>query len=358
MSSTAQPPGGTADRLHPPSRDMRHAEHELRPVDATRGSRRRTPAEPDRECAHLHAGSAERSWCGCSPRRRGWKDCTRRSRPNRARRATELVAYLALHADGEVTSDRLRTRVLGSSDADAASKTLFNIAAAARRAMGSDAEGRLLFPSGTRSRDLPGQRRRHRRRAPGGVRSPQREARPRIRMRPWLCCAPRSAWSRANRWRTSSPGYGWWEAEGHGARIAAVLVNAAERPRRSGGGGGSTSTWPSGGWGRPGWSIPTASPSRGWPCRLRRRPETLIDCAGNGGSAGAASTSSTREARPRRVRSGSTASWRNGSWSGSPNHERLSASRLRGVGRRRAQASFAAIDEAPRSTSPSAPAAL
>ncbi len=70
--------------------------------------------------------------------------------PNRARRAVELVAYLALHQPDVVTSDRLRTRVLGSSDADAASKTLFNTAYAARRAMGVDEEGQLLFPAGTR----------------------------------------------------------------------------------------------------------------------------------------------------------------------------------------------------------------
>ena len=66
--------------------------------------------------------------------------------PNRARRAVELVAYLALHRPDAVTSDRLRTRVLGSSDADAASKTLFNTAHAARRAMGSDGSGGALFP--------------------------------------------------------------------------------------------------------------------------------------------------------------------------------------------------------------------
>ena len=48
--------------------------------------------------------------------------------PNRARRAVELVAYLALHQPDGITGDRLRTRVLGSSDADAASKTLFNTA--------------------------------------------------------------------------------------------------------------------------------------------------------------------------------------------------------------------------------------
>ena len=70
--------------------------------------------------------------------------------PNRARRAVELVAYLALHQPDVITSDRLRTRVLGSSDADAASKTLFNTAYAARRAMGVDEDGEPLFPAGTR----------------------------------------------------------------------------------------------------------------------------------------------------------------------------------------------------------------
>ena len=71
--------------------------------------------------------------------------------PNRARRAVELVAYLALHQPDVVTSDRLRTRVLGSSDADAAAKTLFNTAYAARRAMGVDEQGDPLFPAGTRA---------------------------------------------------------------------------------------------------------------------------------------------------------------------------------------------------------------
>ena len=71
--------------------------------------------------------------------------------PNRARRAVELVAYLALHQPDVITGDRLRTRVLGSSDADAASKTLFNTAYAARRAMGVDQLGAPLFPAGTRN---------------------------------------------------------------------------------------------------------------------------------------------------------------------------------------------------------------
>jgi DNA-binding SARP family transcriptional activator len=146
--------------------------------------------------------------------------------PNRARRATELVAYLALHAGNEVTSDRLRTRVLGSSDADAASKTLFNIAAAARRSMGTDAAGRTLFPAASRtglyrvseavSVDV------HRAAAlaaeGGGAEDPK------VAMG-----LLRSALSlvEGEPLANALSGYGWWEAEGHGARLAAVLVNAA-----------------------------------------------------------------------------------------------------------------------------------
>jgi DNA-binding SARP family transcriptional activator len=136
------------------------------------------------------------------------------------------VAYLALHAGDEVTSDRLRTRVLGSSDSDAASKTLFNIAAAARRAMGTDGDGAPLFPPGTR----------------GGI----------YRVSPGVTVDVHVAASiAATGSATEDPheamallraalslvegeplanvlsGYGWWEAEGHGARIAAVLVHAA-----------------------------------------------------------------------------------------------------------------------------------
>jgi len=71
--------------------------------------------------------------------------------PKRARRATELVAYLALHQPDPVTSDRLRTRVLGSADADAAQKTLFNTAGAARRALGRGPDGEPLLPPASRT---------------------------------------------------------------------------------------------------------------------------------------------------------------------------------------------------------------
>jgi DNA-binding SARP family transcriptional activator len=145
---------------------------------------------------------------------------------NRARRATELVAYLALHNGEEVTSDRLRTRVLGSSDADAASKTLFNIAAAARRAMGFDADGTALFPTGSRtglyrisegvSVDV------HQAAALAAAGSEMEDPEEAMELlRTALSLVEGEPMANA------LSGYAWWEAEGHGARIAAVLVNAA-----------------------------------------------------------------------------------------------------------------------------------
>lgn len=71
--------------------------------------------------------------------------------PKRARRSVELIAYLGVHAPDPVTGDRLRTRVLGSADADAAAKTLFNTAGAARRALGTGPDGGPLLPPATRT---------------------------------------------------------------------------------------------------------------------------------------------------------------------------------------------------------------
>ena len=76
--------------------------------------------------------------------------------PNRARRAVELVAYLALHQPDVITSDRLRTRVLGSSDADAASKTLFNTAYAAAARHGGRRARRSPLSRRHPQRPLPG----------------------------------------------------------------------------------------------------------------------------------------------------------------------------------------------------------
>ena len=147
--------------------------------------------------------------------------------PNRVRRAVELVAYLASHAGEEVTSDRLRTRVLGSSDADAASKTLFNIAAAARRAMGLDAAGNPLFPLGTRTG--------HYRVAAGVTTDVHRAAS--LALAGSSTEDPDTAMGllrsaldlvEGEPMANVLLGYTWWDAEGHGPRIAGVLVNAAQ----------------------------------------------------------------------------------------------------------------------------------
>jgi DNA-binding SARP family transcriptional activator len=146
--------------------------------------------------------------------------------PNRSRRAVELVAYLALHHPDEITSDRLRTRVLGSSDADAAAKTLFNTAHAARRAMGLDENGQALFPSGTRN----------------GLYQVSPEVTVDVRRAAALaregktCQDPESAVAHLQAalelvegepLANALSGYSWWESEGHGARIGSVLVEAA-----------------------------------------------------------------------------------------------------------------------------------
>ena len=69
----------------------------------------------------------------------------------RARRAVEVVAYIAVHDPDPVTGDRIRTRVLGSSSQDAAAKTLFNVTSAARRGLGLSSEGEPILPIADRS---------------------------------------------------------------------------------------------------------------------------------------------------------------------------------------------------------------
>ncbi len=146
--------------------------------------------------------------------------------PKRARRATELVAYLALHQPDPVTSDRLRTRVLGSADADAASKTLFNTVGAARRAMGRGPDGQPLLP--------PASRTGHYRLSPSvttdvarveelvaeaDAADDEEESIALLRAALELVEGEPLAGALA--------GYGWWAAEGHERRIAATLVDAA-----------------------------------------------------------------------------------------------------------------------------------
>jgi DNA-binding SARP family transcriptional activator len=148
--------------------------------------------------------------------------------PNRVRRAVELVAYLALHHPDVITSDRLRTRVLGSSDADAAAKTLFNVAHAARRAMGVDEHGRPLLPPGTRnglyqiSPEVTIDVLRAADLAAEGTAYVEEDA-------PLAIAHFRAALElvEGEPLANALSGYTWWEAEGHGGRISAVLVDAA-----------------------------------------------------------------------------------------------------------------------------------
>jgi DNA-binding SARP family transcriptional activator len=164
--------------------------------------------------------------------------------PKRARRAVELVAYLALHHPEPVTSDRLRTRVLGSADADAAAKTLFNTAGVARRAMGRDVAGQPLFPPATKgshyrisalvSTDV------------GRVAALVAAADDTDDTDRVIACL-RAALSLVEGEplaRTLS-GYSWWQAEGHEQRVAATLVDAACRlvPLATAGGHFDLATW-------------------------------------------------------------------------------------------------------------------
>lgn len=147
--------------------------------------------------------------------------------PNkRARRATELVAYLSLQRPHPVTTDRLRTRVLGNADVDAAAKTLFNTAAAARRALGCDARGEPLLPSAGRSGLY---------RVADDVRVDVLEIERLVRQASVEHdgTAQIELLRRALALVEGEPmaavtgGYAWWTAEGFAARTSAVLVDAA-----------------------------------------------------------------------------------------------------------------------------------
>ena len=259
-----------------------------------------SPASP----ACLTPGTVEVRLLTMTPRLEGLNE---ELPPNRARRAVELVAYLALHHPDVITSDRLRTRVLGSSDADAASKTLFNTAYAARRAMGVDEHGGLLLPVGTRNGlyqvsplvtvDV------HRAMALAAEGKAQGEGDLAIAyLRAALDLVEGEPLANA------LSGYSWWEAEGHGGRVAAVLVDAActlaalaseagsFRPARAGASSGLA------------WSSPTARHSPGPPWSWRRLRATRTDSASNGASASEGSMPSIPAARPRRVPSRSMAS--------------------------------------------------
>ena len=182
-----------------------------------------SPGPPRRGTAALAPGAVDVRLLAMTPRLDGLREDLP---PNRSRRAVELVAYLALHQPDVITSDRLRTRVLGSSDADAASKTLFNTAYAARRAMGVDENGELLFPAATRHglyqlspRVTVDVHRAAALAAEGKAQSDPAAAIAYLRAALDLVEGEPLA--------NALSGYSWWEAEGHGGRIAAILVDAA-----------------------------------------------------------------------------------------------------------------------------------
>jgi len=203
-----------AELLEPPERNP--------PAPVSSGLGHEPGGAPDATAA-LTPGTVDVRLLTMTPRLDGLRDDLP---PNRARRAVELVAYLALHQPDVITSDRLRTRVLGSSDADAASKTLFNTAYAARRAMGVDQDGHPLFPAGSRHGLY--------RLSPRVTVDVQRAVVLAAEAKAQTDPAAAIAYSRAalslvegEPLANALSGYAWWEAEGHGGRIAAVLVDTA-----------------------------------------------------------------------------------------------------------------------------------
>ncbi len=149
----------------------------------------------------------------------------------RARRVVELLAYLAIHHPDPVSGDRLRTRVLGTPDADAAAKTLFNTVGVARHVLGVDPDGNPLLPSASRQGH-------YRVSALVGidvVRALQAFE---------LAQAADDSDVALALYRSgldlveSEPlagvlsGYSWWQSEGHEARLSSAVVEAACRAVR------------------------------------------------------------------------------------------------------------------------------
>jgi DNA-binding SARP family transcriptional activator len=180
-------------------------------------------AQRELDAAFLVPGQVEVKLLTMTPRIDGLREALP---PNRERRSIELVAYLALHRPDTVTSDRLRTRVLGSADADAAAKTLFNTATAARRSLGVDDQGRSLLPPGTRTGQYTV--------ADGVTVDVQRAAGlaaignaavdPDVAM---AYLTEALGLIESEPLANALAGYTWWGSEGHAGQIAAVMVNAA-----------------------------------------------------------------------------------------------------------------------------------
>lgn len=147
---------------------------------------------------------------------------------HQARRAVELVAYLALHHPQPVSAERLRTRVLSSAGQDASAKTLFNVVNQARRALGNGPEGGPLLPRCDAtglyhlSPAVAVDARLALDQASLGDRAPQ-DAQAMVHYRRSL------AWVEGEPLCGVRRGYGWWTVEGHQPQIARALVGVACR---------------------------------------------------------------------------------------------------------------------------------
>ena len=229
--------------------------------------------------------------------------------PNRARRAVELVAYLALH-------EPMSSRATACARACSGRPTPM---LPPRRC--STRRTRLAGPWGSTSRASPSF-------PPAPVTvstklSPQvtvdvdravalaaaGKAQSESCQRPSPTTAPRSTLVEGEPLANALSGYAWWEAEGHGGRIAAVLVDAACAMAPLAADGGFFDLGPLG---------TRASAHRGAlqrgalplrPCRWPRRKGTQTASAWSGGTASAASTRWTRAALPRRGPNPSTGSF-------------------------------------------------
>jgi DNA-binding SARP family transcriptional activator len=145
---------------------------------------------------------------------------------NRARRTIELIAYLAIHHPDPISSDRLRTRVLGSPDADAAAKTLFNIVATARKALGHTPDGEPYLPNGSRhGRYVLSERVTVDALRAGNLFLTAKSA----ESQDLALALYRSGFDliEGEPLAGSLSGYGWWRSEGHEARLSSVTVAAA-----------------------------------------------------------------------------------------------------------------------------------
>jgi DNA-binding SARP family transcriptional activator len=144
---------------------------------------------------------------------------------NRERRAVELLAYLALRAGQPVTGERLRVRVLGTKSADAAAKTLFNVASCLRRALGDGPFGPRLPAAGRAGRYA----------VAADVRCDVTVLASRLAQA--RCCEEpelKMAWLRgalelieSEPFATVLEGYDWFLAEGHLARLQTGCEEAA-----------------------------------------------------------------------------------------------------------------------------------